>query len=198
MIEFATYPECRRCGLHETATHRGLPARPSDHDQPGIAPTGPGNGQALFVVGEAPGINEDRAGKIWIGRSGGTLHLWLEMAGIAGGLDTYLSNACRCLPAQGRNAISGQIKSCRPHLLRDIHALHEKYPGKLTILCMGAAATRSLLNMNLKAAFDMAQGRTVLIPPPSAFCPECKYHIFPGFPKSKGTAIINSTRSPAT
>lgn len=157
--QFGIHSECTKCNLHESATHPGLPARPSDLPVCGL-------GKALLVIGEAPGYHEDRAGKIWVGASGKLLHKMLSASGIDRLRDIYLTNACRCLPPHKTNPSISQARRCYDYLRDDILALYRQYSGDLAILCTGATACQALLGLTLKAALDR-RGNMVLLPHPT-------------------------------
>jgi len=144
MIEFVDCTNCTDCPLHEAAEHPGLPTRP-------YAVTG--KKKALLVVGQSPGKNEDRQGKIWIGYAGKLLEKFLDNIGFAEYADIYLTNTCRCVVPQGSKPRNSQIKACHKHLIEDIKRLRKEYE-EIIILACGLPAAYSIEGFSsLKEAF---------------------------------------------
>ena len=88
---------CRRCRLCETRTN-----------------TVPGEGSltaSIMFIGEAPGSNEDRQGKPFVGRAGGIFEALLQSAGMTRE-QIYLCNILKCRPPGNRNPLSDEIQSC--------------------------------------------------------------------------------------
>ena len=144
-LEFEARPDCRRCILWEQASH------------PGMASVGPIFGEpshdrALIVIGQAPGYIEDRQNKLWTGPAGAFLREALQKVELNTIADIYLTNACRCLPPQGHTPSQGQVRACSSYLQAEIHALAQRYPDRLALLCTGAPAARSILNCSLTGA----------------------------------------------
>lgn len=158
---------CTECPLHEGPRNPGLPTRRADLPRPQ-----PSTDVALLVVGEAPGFQEDLQFTSWVGRSGQLLHRCLSQANLHEVADIYLANACRCRPPQNRTPTVGQIKKCRPHLHADIRTLLGCY-ARVYILCAGASAARSVLNLSLSKAFSrqgLPQKLAEDLPPLPVFC----------------------------
>lgn len=147
-IPFAPHPDCTACPLYANAKSPGIPCRPSDSP---LAPSP--KPKALLIVGEAPGREEDLAAKPFVGPSGLFLHrIYIGALALQDHADIYLTNACRCRPVKNATPTRSQINRCQPHLLADIHLLQQHY-ADLTILCVGSAATHSVLGCTLDAAF---------------------------------------------
>lgn len=145
---FQEHSTCTRCALHQTAKCPGMATRPSD-----LTPPRPTKSRALLVVGEAPGRNEDLKRMCFVGQSGGFLHrVYLGLLRFQDYADIYLTNACRCRPPQNATPTGGQIKACRPYLYEDVATLQKLYP-EVIILCTGAAAVESVLDMGLTESF---------------------------------------------
>lgn len=70
----------------------------------------------LLVVGEAPGVEEDRQGKGFVGRAGRILHRLLEENGLCRGYEYGCANVVRCRPPDNRKPISAEIQACLPFL----------------------------------------------------------------------------------
>lgn len=95
----------------------------------------------VMVVGEAPGFEEDRFGKPFIGRSGQLLAKLLSEAGIHPP-DVRLTNAVRCRPAGNRTPTAGEVANCRPYLLEEIKRVKPK-----VIIAAGGTAAAALLGV---------------------------------------------------
>jgi uracil-DNA glycosylase len=88
---------CRRCRLFETRRHVVF-----------------GEGVAaadVVVVGEAPGQEEDRTGRPFVGRAGKLLDLLLLTAGFARE-SVYICNVLKCRPPQNRNPLPDEVAQC--------------------------------------------------------------------------------------
>lgn len=157
MIQFLDNQMCKSCALSEWAASPGIPTRQYAGDG--------SKSRALLCVGESPGIQEDRAGECWVGPSGTLLQTWLTSSGLPDHVDIFLANAFRCRMPHEDSAKMSYIKPCRLHLYRDILALLKFY-SEVFILCLGATATRSLLNLKLGNALEI-QGRRCSLQPPS-------------------------------
>jgi DNA polymerase len=78
----------------------------------------------VFIVGEAPGEDEDREGEPFVGRSGQVLSTVLAQAGLEEGEDTYIANVVKYRPPNNRDPRVDEIQAHAPYLLRQIHAVH--------------------------------------------------------------------------
>src|SRR3989304_9027429 len=75
---------CTKCPLHKTNTHYVF---------------GSGNPYAdVVLVGEAPGEEEDKRGKPFVGRAGVLLTELLTSVGFSREKDTYIVNVLKCRP----------------------------------------------------------------------------------------------------
>ncbi|MBN6739608.1 uracil-DNA glycosylase [Acidithiobacillus sp. MC6.1] len=68
------------------------------------------------MIGEAPGADEDRQGKGFVGRSGRMLHNLLEEQGLRRGTDYGCANILRCRPPGNRKPTAEEIWDCLPNL----------------------------------------------------------------------------------
>lgn len=102
---------------------------------------GEGNPRAsLMVVGEAPGADEDKQGRPFVGRSGQLLDrlLWEEL-GVARA-DVYIANVIKCRPPNNRDPEPAEIAECSPWLSEQLAII-----GARVLLPLGNFATRFLL-----------------------------------------------------
>jgi DNA polymerase len=93
----------------------------------------------LFFVGEAPGAEEDREGRPFVGPSGQLLLRLLGEVGVDGDR-VFLTNALKCRPP-GRKGEPRELNNCREHLLREIEIVQPR-----VIVCLGLPASQTLLN----------------------------------------------------
>ncbi len=104
---------CSKCSLRETAT---APV-------PGLGEVG----AKYFLIGEAPGREEDAAGIPFVGLSGKRLNELLELAGIDQN-DCYITNVVKCRPPQessnkNRTPRKGEINACKGYLFEELAAV---------------------------------------------------------------------------
>jgi len=79
----------------------------------------------LMVIGEAPGREEDIAGKPFVGRSGQLLDKMLASIGLTEE-DFYITNVVNWRPPKNRNPTPDEIAMCRPFLNRHIELMGPK------------------------------------------------------------------------
>jgi DNA polymerase len=75
---------------------------------PGVGPAD----AAVVFVGEAPGAEEDRTGRPFAGRSGGTFDRLLDDAGLERGA-VFVTSAVKCRPPGNRNPRTEELDTCR-------------------------------------------------------------------------------------
>ncbi len=116
---------CTRCRLSEGRTHVVF---------------GEGNPKAdLMFVGEAPGFDEDREGRPFVGQAGKLLTRMIEAMGLRRE-DVYIANCLKCRPPQNRDPFLDEIGSCQPYLLRQIELIQPK-----VIVALGKFTAQTLL-----------------------------------------------------
>jgi len=93
----------------------------------------------IILLGEAPGYNEVRYGRPFVGKAGQLLDQVLEKAGINRD-DCFITNACLCRPEDNRTPKADEIRACRPRLISEILSREPK-----VILALGNIALRALL-----------------------------------------------------
>ena len=74
---------------------------------------------SLAVIGEAPGANEGRVGRPFVGESGKLLDTVLRHYNL-NRREIFLSNACLCRDRDGGTPTAKAIQACRPRLLQEI------------------------------------------------------------------------------
>jgi DNA polymerase len=98
---YARVRSCTRCSLAQTRTL----AVPGE---------GPLDAEVMFI-GEAPGANEDRQGRPFVGQAGQFLGELLAAAGLARE-DVYICNVLKCRPPGNRDPLPAEIEACRDYL----------------------------------------------------------------------------------
>jgi DNA polymerase len=93
----------------------------------------------LMLIGEAPGAEEDRLGKPFVGRSGQLLDRMLATIGIDRS-SAYITNVLFWRPPGNRKPTPGEIAACLPFVLRHIALVRPA----ILMLC-GGTATSALL-----------------------------------------------------
>jgi DNA polymerase len=107
----------------------------------------------LFVVGEAPGFNEDREGKPFRGASGMLLDRLLSLVGIERE-EVYLTTLVKCHPPEGRAPKPAEINACRPYLLSQLDAIDPR-----VVVAMGDLPIRNLTGR--KETASRIRGRAI-------------------------------------
>ncbi len=102
-----------------------------------------GNPEAeLFFVGEAPGADEDRIGKPFVGAAGRLLDRILAAMGMSED-DVYIANVAKCRPPNNRPPEDDEAAACGPFLDRQLTLVRPK-----VIVSWGRTPTRYLLKKN--------------------------------------------------
>ncbi len=118
--------QCRKCSLALTRHHVIF---------------GEGNPHApVFLIGEAPGREEDMNGRPFVGRSGQLLDKILAACGFTRQQHVYISNIIKCRPPGNRVPAPRERADCLPFLLQQIDIIQ---PSMLVLL--GSTALKSLL-----------------------------------------------------
>jgi DNA polymerase len=92
----------------------------------------------LMFVGEAPGFNEDKQGKPFVGRAGKLLDQLLEEIGLVR-KQVFIANVLKCRPPGNRDPQPVEIEACEGHLFRQIELIQPR-----VICSLGNFATKLL------------------------------------------------------
>jgi len=95
---------------------------------------------AVMLVGEAPGSDEDREGRPFVGVSGQLLDRMMAVIGLTRG-DFYVANTVYWRPPGNRSPTQAETAACLPFIQRQI----ELAAPKILVL-VGGAAAKTLLN----------------------------------------------------
>jgi len=116
---------CTKCELHKSR-------------QNVVIDRGSRNATLMFV-GEAPGANEDRMGKAFVGQAGKLLDLVCKGLGISEE-EFYISNILKCRPPGNANPTDEQARLCMPYLKNQIELLKPK-----VIVLLGGQALKHII-----------------------------------------------------
>ena len=101
--------------------------------------TGSVNARLVFL-GEAPGADEDRQGKPFVGRAGQLLTDMIEKGMKLRREEVYILNILKCRPPGNRTPASEEAENCREYLDGQLAILRPEF-----ICCLGACAAQNLL-----------------------------------------------------
>jgi uracil-DNA glycosylase family 4 len=101
----------------------------------------------LLVVGEAPGYEEDRQGRPFVGPAGKLLNKMLAAIGFRRD-EVFICNVLKCWPPQNRDPVADEVAACSPYLRRQVELVAPK-----AICAFGRFAAQTLL------ASDQSLGR---------------------------------------
>lgn len=117
----------------------------------------------IMLIGEAPGAEEDRLGKPFVGPSGQLLDKMLASIDLERSR-TWITNIIFWRPPGNRSPTSAEIAICQPFLERQIELLRPRL-----IVFLGGAAARALLGLEegvtrlrgRRFAYPLSDGATV-------------------------------------
>ena len=100
----------------------------------------------IFIIGEAPGKDEDLNGEPFIGRAGKLLTEILLSIQLKRS-DVYITNTIKCRPPENRNPNSDEIKSCSYFLDKEIDLIAPQ-----VIILLGKVAAETVLHTSRSMA----------------------------------------------
>ncbi len=121
----AAVRSCTLCRLHSSRIHAVPGEGPLEAD--------------VFLIGEAPGREEDATGTPFVGSAGKILDKALAAARLLRS-SVYITNVVKCRPPANRGPRSDEIESCRPYLMTQIAAVRPK-----VLVTLGSTALKALL-----------------------------------------------------
>jgi DNA polymerase len=105
---------------------------------------GEGNLQPrICFFGEAPGADEDRTGRPFVGKAGQLLTKMIEACTFQRE-DCYILNTIKCRPPGNRNPSLQEVENCRGYFQHQLDVLQPQY-----VVCLGLVAARALLATTL-------------------------------------------------
>ena len=102
-----------------------------------------GNGSLnskIFIIGEAPGYNEDIKGIPFIGKAGKILDDLLFSINLNRS-DVYITNILKCRPPKNRNPLHNEIKSCIEYLNNELEVIKPNI-----IITLGSFSSNYIFN----------------------------------------------------
>ena len=108
-------------------------------------------GARVMLVGEAPGSEEDRQGKPFVGRSGQLLDRMLAAIGLDRS-SVYIANVIPWRPPGNRTPTPQEVAACMPFIRRQIELADPDF-----LICLGERAAQALLEIN--TGIHKARGR---------------------------------------
>ncbi len=85
---------------------------------------GPENAE-IMLIGEAPGFNEDKQGRPFVGAAGQFLDKLLASANLSRE-QVYITNTVKCRPLNNRDPLPVEMAACRKYLDRQIEVIAPK------------------------------------------------------------------------
>jgi DNA polymerase len=95
----------------------------------------------IMLVGEAPGQDEDRTGKPFVGRSGQLLDAMMATIGLSRASNLYIANVIPWRPPGNRAPSVDELETCKPFILRQIELVAPEI-----IVLVGGTSAKTLLN----------------------------------------------------
>ncbi len=133
---------CRLCSLYKNA-RKAVPGE------------GPANAR-IFFIGQAPGREEDRTGRPFVGRAGRFLTEQLALLGIDRN-KVFITSVVKHFPPANRMPAKDEVNACLPYLLEQIEAVNPK-----VVVLMGRLAQSIRKDPVLRGR------KVVMLPHPSA------------------------------
>jgi len=121
-----TVRKSEKCGLRKTCTNI-------------VFGEGDPNAEIVFI-GEAPGFEEDKQGRPFVGRAGQLLTDIITKGMGMAREQVYIANVLKCRPPENRTPTPDEIAICSPFLIRQLQIIHPK-----VIIALGASAVRGLI-----------------------------------------------------
>ena len=84
----------------------------------------------LMFIGEAPGFNEDRLGRPFVGAAGQFLEQLLASIGLTRE-QVFITNMVKCRPPNNRDPFPGEITACSKYLDRQIELIQPRVVATL-------------------------------------------------------------------
>ena len=136
--------DCRACPLWEIGTQT-------------VFGDGPATARCMFI-GEAPGRDEDKQGRPFVGAAGRLFDEALERAGLDRA-ELYVTNTVKHRPwvqqgsrQKNRAPKQSEINACRPWLDHELRLVRPKL-----IVCLGAVAAKAILGKDFKLTQQRGQ-----------------------------------------
>jgi len=93
----------------------------------------------VLIIGEAPGVDEDKQGEPFVGRSGKLLTAMLSAIKLKR-QEVFITNVIKCMPTDDKDPSKLEMKNCHDYLMRQVALVRPK-----AILAVGRIAAQHLL-----------------------------------------------------
>lgn len=110
----------------------------------------------LMFIGEAPGADEDRVGKPFVGRAGQLLDKMIVAMGLSRE-SVYIANVLKTRPPNNQTPTLEEAELCAPYLVEQIRIVRPE-----VIVTLGLPATRLILNTS--ASMGSMRGKWAKFP----------------------------------
>lgn len=121
--------KCTKCPLHESRSNP-------------VPGEGPPQARVIFI-GEAPGVEEDKQGRPFVGPAGRFLDSLLELAGLRRE-EIFITNIVKCRPPGNREPKPNEVGACKEYLMAQIAAISPK-----VVCLLGSPALKTVLDPKL-------------------------------------------------
>jgi DNA polymerase len=133
----AKIKDCLKCPFGQSRTHFVF---------------GDGNPNAdILIIGEAPGADEDKIGKPFVGKAGQLLTRIIESVKFSRE-EVYIANIVKCRPPNNRTPVEDEWKECLPYLIKQIELIKPKF-----IMLLGAVPFKALLGSDHQITKERGQ-----------------------------------------
>ena len=131
--------ECWDLLTREISACRACPELAATRQRVVVGEPAPSVPARLVFVGEAPGAQEDAAGRPFVGKAGQLLTKMIEAMGLQRE-DVYICNTVKCRPPNNRNPEPDELAACEPFLKGQLASVKPE-----VIVTLGKFAAQALL-----------------------------------------------------
>ena len=121
--------KCKKCNLHKTRQNTVFGEGDPDSN--------------IMIIGEAPGREEDEAGRPFIGRAGKLLNEFLKSIDLNRD-SVFIANTIKCRPPENRDPETAEINACSDYLDQQINFIKPK-----VLVLLGKVAANRLLGEDM-------------------------------------------------
>ena len=121
--------KCKKCNLYKTRQNTVFGEGDPDSN--------------IMIIGEAPGREEDEAGRPFIGRAGKLLNEFLKSIDLNRD-SVFIANTIKCRPPENRDPETAEINACSNYLDQQINFIKPK-----VLVLLGKVAANRLLGEDM-------------------------------------------------
>ena len=121
--------KCKKCNLHKTRRNTVFGEGDPDSN--------------IMIIGEAPGKEEDEAGRPFVGRAGKLLNEFLKSINLNRD-SVFIVNTIKCRPPENRDPEASEISACSDYLDQQINIIKPK-----VLVLLGKIAANRLLGEDM-------------------------------------------------